>query len=337
MRISEKALNIIKKMSLEEKVGQLFIVRCPREDAAEDVKKYHLGGYTLYAVDFEGKTPEDVRSDIQSYQNNADIPLFIAADEEGGKVVRISIFSQFRSEPFISPSELYREGGIKRIADDAKEKSEFLLGYGINLNYAPVCDMATNPDNFIYHRTLGLDAEKTAEYAQTVVKVMNECKMLSAVKHFPGYGDNVDTHTSVARDGRSMEEFMSGDLLPFIRAFEVGAPVVMIAHNIVKCMDPSCPASLSPKVHRFLREDLHFDNVIMTDSLDMNAITLYTGDRAAAVQAIISGNDLLCCGTYKIQIPAVIDAVKKGEISEERIDDSLGKILQLKIDFGIIE
>ncbi len=337
MRISDKVRNIIKKMNLEEKVGQLFVVRCPREDAVQDVKKYHLGGYTLYAVDFEGKTPEEVRNDIRSYQDNADIPLFIAADEEGGKVVRISKFAQFRSEPFKSPSELYREGGIERIAEDAKEKSGFLLGYGINLNYAPVCDMATDPDNFIYHRTLGLDAEKTAEYAKAVVKVMNECRMLSAVKHFPGYGDNVDTHTLVARDGRSMDEFMNRDLLPFIGAFEVGAPIVMIAHNIVECMDPSCPASLSPSVHRFLRDKLHFENVIMTDSLDMNAITLYTGDRAAAVGAIMSGNDLLCCGTYKHQIPAVIDAVKKGEISEERIDESLGKILQLKVNFGIID
>ena len=110
----------------------------------------------------------------------------------------------------------------------------------------------------------------------------------------------------------------------------------MIAHNMVSCMDPDIPASLSPAVHKLLREDLGFEGVIMTDSLAMNAITLYTGDRASAVQAVLSGNDLLCCSTYWKQVPAVLDAVREGIITEEKIDESVLRVLKLKAEYGII-
>lgn len=336
MIISERAKQILVSMTLEEKVGQLFVVRCPRENAVQDIGKYHLGGYTLYAVDFENKTPQEVKNDIKGYVDNSKIAPFIAVDEEGGRVVRASKYPQFRKEPFKSPRELYDEGGMEMIASDTVEKCNFLHEYGINFNYAPVCDMASSPDNFIYHRTLGLGCELTAEYACTVVGKMKEGKIIGSVKHFPGYGDNVDTHTSIAHDARRKDEFMNGDILPFARAFDHGAPVVMVAHNIVECIDRDCPASLSAAMHDFLRNELGFDGVIMTDSLDMNAITLYTGDNAAAISAILSGNDLLCCGSYAVQIPAVIDAVGKGIISEERINESVLKLLQLKIDYSII-
>ena len=160
--------------------------------------------------------------------------------------------------------------------------------------------------------------------------------MVGSIKHFPGYGDNVDTHTSIAHDDRTMEQFMTCDLKPFMAGIQAGAPIVMIAHNMVSCMDPDIPASLSPAVHKLLREDLGFDGVIMTDSLDMNAITLYTGDRASAVQAVLSGNDLLGCSADGKQVPAVLDAVREGVITEERIDESGLRVLKLKAESGII-
>lgn len=337
MNISNRAKEIMSSMTTEEKVGQLFVARCPRENAADEIAKYSLGGYTLYGVDFQSTTPDAVRANIKSYIDASKIPPFIAVDEEGGRVVRASLYPEFRPEPFKSPQALYAEGGLNRIVEDVKEKSEFLHSFGINFNYAPVCDMSTSPDNFIYHRTLGQGAKETAAYAEAVVRTMNECKMIGSIKHFPGYGDNVDTHTSIAHDARSMEDFLTNDILPFTAGIEAGAPIVMVAHNIVECMDPDCPASLSSAVHELLRNKLHFDGIIMTDSLDMNAITLYTGDKAAAVAAIQSGNDLLCCSTYQKQVPAVLEAVYEGTITIERIEQSLLKVLQLKIDMGIIE
>ena len=174
------------------------------------------------------------------------------------------------------------------------------------------------------------DPEETAAYIEAVVRGMNEHGMIGSLKHFPGYGDNVDTHTSIARDDRDMETFMTRDLAPFRAGIAAGAPVVMVAHNIVSCMDAEIPASLSPAVHKLLREEMGFEGLIITDSLDMNAITLYTGDRASAVQAVLSGNDLLCCSSYDKQYPAVLDAVRDGTIPEEMIDNAVRKILSLK-------
>ena len=330
--------NIIDSMTLEEKVGQLFVARRPQDPrlAVEAVTRFHLGGFTLYACDFENTNPTELKNILEGYQAGSKVPMFIAADEEGGRVIRASKFPAFRESGFKSPRDLMAEGGLSRVDADTREKAAFLLDLGINFNYAPVLDMSGNPECFIFDRTVSNDADITAQYAETVVRAMNECHIVGSIKHFPGYGDNVDTHTSIAKDDRTMEQFLKKDLKPFAQGIAAGAPIVMIAHNIVSCMDAEIPASLSPAVHKFLRQDMGFEGVIMTDSLDMNAITLYTGDRASAVAAVLSGNDLLCCTTYWDQIPAVLDAIKEGVITEERIDQSLMRVLTLKANMGIL-
>ncbi len=333
-----QAEKLFAAMTLEEKVGQLFVARRPQDDAtaAAAVTDYHVGGFTLYACDFEHRDPAAVRALLASYRRDAKIPLFIAVDEEGGRVTRASMYPAFREERFPNPRTLFASGGYEAVDRDTREKAAFLLDLGVNFNYAPVCDLSADPTRFIYDRTFSHDPHATSDYVRTVVHAMNDCHMVGSIKHFPGYGDNVDTHTLVAHDNRPWEQFTACDLLPFIAGIEAGAPIVMIAHNVVACMDADYPASLSPAVHRLLREDLHFEGVIMTDSLDMNAITLFTGDRAAAVQAILSGNDLLCCSTYDKQIPAVLDAVRDGTIPASRIDESVLRVLQLKEIFGIL-
>ena len=329
---------ILASMSLEEKVGQLFVVRRPQDDetAMKAVTDYCVGGFTLYACDYENRTPEEMRALMASYRGAAKLNPFIAVDCEGGRVVRASKYPAFRETNFKAPRALFAAGGYGAIDADTREKAAFLKDLGVNFNYAPVLDLSGNPNCFIYDRTFSDDPEAAAVYAETVVTAMNECGMVGSIKHFPGYGDNVDTHTSIARDDRTMEQFMTCDLKPFVAGIRAGAPIVMIAHNMVACMDPDIPASLSPAVHRLLREELGFEGVIMTDSLDMNAITLYTGDRASAVQAVLSGNDLLCCTSYWAQIPAVLDAVREGLISEARVDESVLRVLRLKAEFGII-
>ena len=323
---------ILASMTLEQKVGQMFVVRRPQDDAVamQAVTDYHIGGFTLYAVDFANRTPDDVRALLASYQQASPIPMFIAADCEGGGVVRASKYPAFRSQPFPSPRELIAQGGMDAVRADTLEKADLLLDLGVNFNYAPVCDMSGNPDCFIFKRTASHDPAVTAEFATTVVSAMNQKGLVGSIKHFPGYGDNVDTHTSIAHDDRDMETFLTSDLAPFRAGIAAGAPVVMVAHNIVSCMDPDTPASLSLPVHKLLREQMGFEGLIMTDSLDMNAITLYTGDRASAVQAVLSGNDLLCCSSYWHQYPAVLDAVRDGTIPEEMIDTAVRRILTCK-------
>ena len=323
---------ILTSMTLEQKVGQMFVVRRPQDDevAMKAVTDYHIGGFTLYAVDFANRTPCDVRALLASYQAASHVPMFIAVDCEGGTVVRASKYPAFRAQPFPSPRELIAKGGMDAVRADTLEKADLLLDLGVNFNYAPVCDMSGDPNCFIFKRTASHDPQATAEFIRTVVTAMNQKGLVGSLKHFPGYGDNVDTHTQIAHDDRDMETFMTRDLAPFRAGIAAGAPVVMVAHNMVSCMDPDIPASLSPAVHQLLREQMGFEGLIMTDSLDMNAITLYTGDRASAVQAVLSGNDLLCCSSYEKQYPAVLDAVRDGTIPEEMIDTAVRRILALK-------
>lgn len=335
--LEKRAKEILSEMTLEEKVGQMFIARCPQENAASKVSEYKLGGYILFKVDFTGKTKEQVISDIESYNAKADIPLFIGVDEEGGKVNRVSTNPNLRRYPFLSPQELYAQGGFTLVKSDTKEKCELLKSLGINLNFAPVCDVSQNKNDFTYARTFGKDASQTALYVQNVVSVMKSQKVGSVLKHFPGYGNNEDTHTGIAYDNRSYESFLENDFLPFEAGIENGLGMVMVSHNIVSCMDSQYPASLSPKVHDILRNELSFDGVIITDDLVMDGIRDFVSDDMAAVIAVEAGNDMLCCSDFELQIPTVLEAVRNGRIPEERIDESVMRILMLKLELGIIE
>ena len=334
----DQAQVILGKMSLEEKIGQMFLIRYSDDQTVlSDIAQYNPGGILLFAKDFENHTKESIKAQLDTCQQASGTPLIIGVDEEGGVVTRISRFTNFRSERFKSPQDLYAEGGFERIASDTDEKCALLKSIGINVNLAPVADVSEDPSSFIYDRTIGQNAEITSEYVRTVVGRMKANGMGSALKHFPGYGDNGDTHTDIITDTRPLGAFVSGDLLPFQAGIDEGTDIVLVSHNIVSCMDPDYPASLSPTVHALLRNTIGFDGVIMTDDLVMSAITEYTDGKSAAVQAVIAGNDLLCCSDYAVQVPAVIEAVKSGVISEERINESAKRIIQMKLDLGIIQ
>lgn len=161
--------------------------------------------------------------------------------------------------------------------------------------------------------------------------------MGSVLKHFPGYGNNLDTHTGTAYDERSYETFQTSDFLPFQSGIDSGADMVLVSHNIVKCMDEQLPASLSLAVHEILRTELHFSGVIVTDDLAMGAVENLVPGTQAAVFAVLAGNDLLCCADFETQTQAVLAAVQSGVISEERIDESVLRILKCKISLGIIQ
>jgi beta-N-acetylhexosaminidase len=330
------AQDILDTMTMEEKVGQMFFVRCRKDTASEDLQKYHLGGYILFNDDIKGQTTESLKSKIQGYQDVSNIPLLIGVDEEGGDIVRISKYTEFRAVPFHSPQALYTEGGFQLIAADTKEKAILLKSLGFNVNLAPVCDISADPNNYIYTRTFGKDAAQTAEYVKTVVTAMNTNGIGCALKHFPGYGRNADTHKGIAVDERSYESFRDSDFVPFRAGIDAGAGSVLVSHNIVKCMDASLPASLSPAVHVILREELGFQGVIMTDDLKMDAIKEYIGDEVSAVLAIKAGNDLILASDFDVQIPSVIAAVQNGNIKEVRLNESVLRILEWKLRLGII-
>ena len=335
-RAAIRAGEIIRGMTLEEQVGQMFIARCPSAQAAAKAAEYSLGGYILFKRDFTGKSAAEVQAEIQSYQAAAKLPMLIGVDEEGGTVNRVSSNPQLRKTPFLSPQELYKQGGWEGIQKDTVEKCRLLQSLGINLNLAPVCDVSVDEKDYMYKRSFGQDAQTTAFYVKTVVEQMHAAHMGSALKHFPGYGNNADTHTGMSIDRRPYETFVQADFLPFSAGIEAGAGAVLVSHNIVECMDASVPASLSKNVHQVLREELGFTGVIMTDDLYMDAIKKYTGDREAAVAAVLAGNDMLCCTDFEQQIPAVLEAVRSGMIQRQQIEQSAERVLLWKIELGIL-
>ena len=334
----DKADKLMEKMTIEEKVSQMFYARYPSaKKANEEIKKYNPGGYILFAKDFKGKTKKSMKKQLSKNQKTAKINMFLGVDEEGGTVVRVSRYKAFRKSKFKSPQELWKKGYLNKIIKDSKEKSQLLKSIGLNMNFAPVVDVPTKKKSFIYKRSYGRGATKTAIYTEKIVQRMNKDKMISTLKHFPGYGDNKDTHTGVAIDKRSYKTLKSKDLKPFISGIKAGAPFVLVSHNIVKCIDKSKPASLSKKVHNVLRKDLKFSGLIITDDLAMKAISKYTKTKSSAVDAVLAGNDMLISSSFKKQRKEVINAVKNGTISEERINESVRRILACKYAYGIIK
>lgn len=331
-----RAVEIADGMTLEEKAGQLFFARFPDEGAEEEIACYHPAGYIFFGRDFENSSPEKFKTDIEKYQGESKITLLTGVDEEGGTVVRASKYPQFREAPFKSPRELYNEGGMDKVLEDAEEKSDFLKKLGINVNLAPVCDISNDSDNFIYDRSIGLDPQKTAEY---VVRVQNEMKkhgMGSIIKHFPGYGDNADTHTGESIDTRDLDYLSRNDLVPFAAAVENSCDAILVSHNIIDAIDKDNIATLSPAVHEFLRNEMDFKGVIVTDDMAMGAVeNIDSGD--AAVKAVLAGNDLIITSDLKTQYEAVLQALKSGEIGDNRLDESVCRVLLWKLKMGIIE
>ncbi len=341
--LAEERLNErIAGMTLEEKVGQLFFVRCPETGAAEDVKSYHLGGLLLFGRDYKDTNGNYLTKDaftaaVQSYQDAADLPLFIGSDEEGGTVTRASRNDNLFSSPLASPQELYASLGMDGLLSTTLSYNQTLREIGVNVNFAPVCDVSTDKSDFIYARSFGKDAQTTADYIAKVVPAYADAGVACVLKHFPGYGNNVDTHTGIAVDERSYETFETADFLPFSAGIAAGAPFVLVSHNIVNCMDASLPASLSPKVHEILRGTLGFDGVVVTDDLAMDAVKAYAQDGRVAVLALQAGNDMIVTTDYRTQIPQVIDAVRAGEIDEREIDAHVYRVLHEKQALGLID
>ena len=337
----------IREMTLEQKVGQMFMVGFgnPGDQPAYEIndqirtliQEKHVGGVILFGRNVE--SPEQVRKLTGELQKLAlssppGIPLLVAIDQEGGPIIRI------REGVTLFPGNMAL--GATRDPNLAYEAGRIagmeLRAMGINMNLAPVVDLNNNARNpVIGVRSFGEDPSWVARMAEANIRGYHAGAVLTAVKHFPGHGDTaVDSHVdlpTIARDRKRLEE---ADLVPFRRAIAQGADAVMSAHVTFPAFEPSgLPATLSRRVLTgLLRNELGFDGVIITDDMEMGAIAKRFGSAKAAVRAIRAGADMvLVCHTLSVQkesIEAVTQAVRSGEISEERIDQSVRRILKLK-------
>ena len=322
----DEAQKLLDDMTLDEKIAQVLLVRY-LDDGKEVLEKYQFGGYLFFEKDFKNKTEEEVKNMIEQLQQVSKIPILTAVDEEGGIVNRISTNPNLVESPFKSSQQLYQEGGLELIKEDTITKSNILSNLGINLNLAPVVDVSTNPSDYMYERSIGQNTQITADYAKTVIEASKNTKVSYTLKHFPGYGNNTDTHTGESVDNRTIENIKENDLPPFISGIEAKAEAVLISHNIVSSIDDSNPASLSKKVHELLTEELNFSGIIMTDAIDMGAISEIESATSKAIQA---GNDLIITTDYITSINDIKNAIENNEIAEEQLNKKVLKILAWK-------
>lgn len=318
-----KAYQKLKELSQKEKIGELFLLRYP--DKLNKVN--YVGGYVFYAKDFKNKSKSSITKMITSLQENRNIKLLTAVDEEGGTVTRLSHIAKFSS-----PQELYKEGGFSKIEEDTINKSKLLEELGLNLNLAPVVDISTNKDDYIYKRTLGEDEVLTSKYAKTVIEASKNYKVSYTLKHFPGYGNNIDTHYNSSLDTRTYEELVNKDLLPFEEGIKFGAEAILVSHNIVSALTNE-PASLSIIIHNLLRKNLNFKGIVITDDISMKAVS---ENNDSTLKALLAGNNLIITSNYQESYSEISKALQDNIIPEEYLDYLILRNLAWKYSKNLI-
>jgi beta-N-acetylhexosaminidase len=347
-------------MTLEEKVGQLFFTFVQGKDAddatgaaenqanygvdtpGEVVRKYHLGGVLYFDAPRARNiaNPTQVNAFSNSLQeaaldSGAGIPLSLTIDQETGIVARM------RAPATDFPGMMAL--GATRSTELAEQVwtivGQELDAVGVNWNFAPVLDVNTNPQNpVIGLRSLGENTQLVGDIGETAVRALQGTGVMATVKHFPGHGDTeTDSHFGLPLVDYDRETLMNVHVAPFARAIDAGADAVMTAHMVVESVDPDLPSTLSPALLTgLLREELGFNGLIVTDALEMGALTPFWTQREISVMALEAGADvLLLPSDLDEAIDGVMDAVESGRIKEKRIDQSVLRILRTKYDRGL--
>lgn len=317
----------LQELTLEEKIGQLFLVRYPESNAVDILKQYNFGGYIFFEKDFKNKTKDDVKTMINEVLTASKITPLTAVDEEGGKVIRVSSNPNLSDNKFLASQELYKLGGFNKIKEDTIIKSKLLKELGINLNLAPVVDISLDTSDYIYARSFGQDAKKTAEYAKLVISASKETDVSYALKHFPGYGKAIDSHVTSTFNEESYDTIVNEYLLPFKSGVVAGAEAILVNHNIYNNIDKNNPATLSLKINNLLRKDVKFTGIAITDDMMMDAVNHIDGK---IVRALLAGNNLIIVTNYEESINEIKKAIEDKTLSEDFIDKNVFKILAWK-------
>ena len=351
---SETSVLDIKKMSLREKVGQMFFVRPEALDTSihwneyqdlpdyklqqvnktmRDVSKdYPVGGMILYAHNIvdEAQLGEFI-AEIRKLNGS---PL-LAIDEEGGRIARIANNENFDVPKYESMAAIAESGDPSEAYKAAFTIGSYVKEYGFDIDYAPVADVNTNPENIVIGaRAFSDDPETAAEFVVSYLNGLDSAGVIGTLKHFPGHGDvKTDTHSGYAETNKTWEEMLKCEMIPFKAGIEAGAQMIMTAHIAApKVTGDDLPATLSSVILQDkLRGELGFKGIIVTDAMDMGAITTQFGNAEAAIKSIQAGVDVVLCSKDFTQVfDAVVNAVEKGDIKETRIDESVKRILELK-------
>ena len=343
--VKVRAEELLSGMTLREKLCQLMIVRpevltgeSPVTAAGETTRlaleTYPVGGL-IYSVD-NLVTQEQTREMISNTQSYSKLPLFISADEEGGNVGRLMYKL---GTTWVNSMYSYKDQGADTAYSNAKTIGTDMVSCLFNTDFAPVADVWTNPENTVIgDRAYSDDFEQAAELVASAVRGFTDAGVICCLKHFPGHGDtSTDTHEGAAVVSKSLDELRAGEFLPFVSGIEAGADMVMIGHITVTSVDPE-PATISKAIITdVLRGELGWDGVVISDSLDMGALAGYDNGEVCVKFLEAGGDILLGIPDIETALTALEAAVTDGRLTESRIDESVQRVLELKISHGIIE
>jgi beta-N-acetylhexosaminidase len=335
---------IIQNMTLDQKLGQMMIVQFVGPtyslDLSTMINQYHVGAVLLFTANNNISDKVQLKGLIKQMQSNTTIPMIVAIDQEGGTVDRLQALDGPRS----SAADIGATNDPEKAKAAGIQDAQDLASYGFNLNLAPVVDVTNVYNPQLYGRTYGNNPALVIKMAQAYLQGLQQSgKVSGALKHFPGLGDvGVDPHSGVPNLYRSKSDLETIDWAPYRALIQQGnVQAIMVTHEIVHAIDSSVPSSLSYKVVTgILRDELGFQGVILTDSLTMEGVTAYYSEDQAAAVAVEAGSDLLMGATTPADVASMIEGIKQamnsGVISQQRIDDSVRRILMLKYQMGLI-
>ena len=339
----------LSKMTLKEKIGQLFIVCTDSldfnaetevtEKMRKNLEEYKPGGVIFFSYNLKNRT--QVKEMISDMQKTAEIPLFTAVDEEGGSVARIANSKNMQTTKFPAMAEIGKTGDSKNAYHVGETIGKEIYELGFNLDFAPVADINTNAENTeIGNRSFGSEPKTVADMVSQEVKGLQAQGVSATLKHFPGQGQcGEDTHKGYVELNATIDRLRDVEFLPFKSGISAGADMVMMSHVAVsKITGKETPASLTKlMVTDILREELQFDNVIITDAMNMKVITKFYDADQAAIMAIEAGNDMILMpDNFEQAFEGVLEAVKDGTLSESQINEAAGRVLSVKIKRGIL-
>lgn len=352
---------IVNSMTLEEKVGQIFIVApealvgndgnvglndgigkdavtSVSDDMKNAIAKYHVGGLVHFAQNIT--TPSQISSFNSSLQDASDIPLFISVDEEGGTVARLGRNSSFGLPTYRSAAAVGSSGNESDAYSMGSTIGSYLKKYGFNMDFAPVADVNSNPNNpVIGSRSFSSDPKIAAKMSNAAAKGLRSKGIIPTLKHFPGHGDTAeDSHQSLAVNYHSLDRLYFDDWLPYTSG-NLNGCAVMVGHIALPNVTGEMKSAVLSKkiVTDYLRGEIGFDGLVITDSMKMQGVTNYYDTGTACIMALNAGCDILLMPQNFIKsYDAVLAAVKNGTVSEERLDESVYRIIKYKSDYGII-
>lgn len=346
---TQQAVDFVAGMTLEQKIAQMFVItpealtEYPNVTAAGDTTKtcYQqkpVGGIIYMEENLLGsEQTTKMLTDMQAIaEETTGLPAFLSVDEEGGTVTRIAKNEAFGVNDVGNMSEIGASGDTSKAGQAGVTLGTYLKALGFNVDFAPVADVLTNPDNTVIGtRSFGSDPQTVADMVSAELQGLQSQGVYGVVKHFPGHGGTAgDSHEAAVTLDKGIEDLMATELVPFERAVQDGVSFVMVGHiSVPSVVGDDTPASLSQMmVSSVLREQLGYDGIVITDALNMGAVTGNYSSDQAAVLAVNAGVDMLLMPQdYEAAYNGLLAAVQEGTISEERIDESVVRIVRVKL------